>query len=158
MYSRRSRLPSGDYSQGLGCLLTFCTAQRKCVFVEADVVQLVWSQMLRAATTNGLSIPAYCFMPDHLHMLVESSSPESDIERFVKAAKQLSGYYYKRRFGSPLWQPSWHDRVLRHTDDRTAAMRYLLHNPIRAGIVERLGDYPFVGSGTVSREALLASI
>jgi hypothetical protein len=37
-------------------------------------------------------------------------------------------------------------------------MRYMLDNPIRAGIAERLDDSPFAGSGTVSREALLASI
>ena len=120
MRARRPRLPSGSYHDGLGCLLTFCTAQRSAVFVDREVVALVWWQIARAATANCVAIPAYCFMPDHLHMLAEAGSSECDFERFVKQAKQLSGYYYKQRFGSPLWQPSWHDRVLRRGDDRTA--------------------------------------
>ena len=158
MRARRPRLPSGSYHDGLGCLLTFCTAQRSAVFVDREVVAFVWWQIARAATANGVAIPAYCFMPDHLHMLAEAGSPECDFERFVKQAKQLSGYYYKQRFGSPLWQPSWHDRVLRRGDDRTAAMRYVLENPLRSDLAASLGDYPFIGSGIVSREALLASI
>ena len=91
-------------------------------------------------------------------MLAEAASAESDIERFVKQAKQLTAYYYKQRFGTALSQPSWHDRVLRRSDDRLAAMRYVLQNPLRAGLVTSLDDYPFFGSDTVTREALLASI
>jgi putative transposase len=158
MYSRRPRLPSGSYHDGLGCLLTFCTANRSPVFGDREVVAMVGSQIMRAAMTNSVAVPAYCFMPDHLHMLAEAGSSECDLERFVKQAKQLSGFYYKQRFGSVLWQPSWHDRVLRKSDDRTAAVRYLLQNPVRAGLVTSLDDYPFIGSGTVTREALLASI
>jgi putative transposase len=158
MRNRRPRLPSGSYHDGLGCLLTFCTAQRSAVFVNREIVALVWSQIVRAGTANAVAVPAYCFMPDHLHLLAEGGSADSDVERFAKQAKQLSGFYYKQRFGSVLWQPSWHDRVLRRSDDRTAAMRYVLENPLRAGLVTSLGDYPFIGSGVVSREALLASI
>jgi putative transposase len=158
MYSLRPRLPSGSYRDGLGCLLTFCTAQRSAVFVEREIVALVWSQIVRAATATGVAVPAYCFMPDHLHMLAEAAASDSDLERFVKQAKQLSAYYYKQRFAAVLWQPSWHDRVLRRSDDRLAATRYVLENPLRAGLVTSLDDYPFIGSGTVTREALLASI
>jgi putative transposase len=41
-----------------------------------------------------------------------------------------------------LWQPGYFDRALRKEDDRLAVARYLVANPLRAGIVQRIGDYP----------------
>jgi hypothetical protein len=42
-----------------------------------------------------------------------------------------------------LWQPNFHDRALRIDEDRKAVARYVIANPVRAGLVERVGDYPF---------------
>ncbi|MBB4592801.1 hypothetical protein FHR61_000481 [Xanthomonas arboricola] len=36
-----------------------------------------------------------------------------------------------------------HDRALRKDDDLRIVARYLIANPLRAGMVERVGDYPF---------------
>jgi putative transposase len=42
-----------------------------------------------------------------------------------------------------VWQGAFHDRALRPGDEWQAMARYLVANPVRAGIVARLGDYPF---------------
>jgi len=42
----------------------------------------------------------------------------------------------------PLWQQGFHDRALRREDDLVKMARYVVANPLRAGLVERLGDYP----------------
>src|SRR5262249_43836589 len=41
-------------------------------FVEPSRVEIVLKQILRAAADEGFEIIAYCFMPDHLHLLVEA--------------------------------------------------------------------------------------
>ncbi len=41
-----------------------------------------------------------------------------------------------------LWQPGFHDRALRAEEDRLAAARYIVANPLRAGLVRRVADYP----------------
>ena len=51
---------------------------------------------------------------------------------------------------SGLWQPSFHDRVLRDDESDLHVLRYILWNPVRAGLVERPEDYPFLGSTTHS--------
>ena len=38
-------------------------------------------------------------MPDHLHLLVEGKSADSDAKQFIARAKQYSGFYYSRRTG-----------------------------------------------------------
>jgi hypothetical protein len=57
-----------------------------------------------------------------------------------------------------LWQGGFHDHVLRQEEDRRAAIRYLIANPIRAGLVVDVRDYPFWGSGVWSREELIQTL
>jgi REP-associated tyrosine transposase len=158
MRRQRPRLPTPAYREGLACLLTFCTAGRRRVFQDPDLVALVTCQILLAADREGVSVSAYCFMPDHVHLVVEPKAEQADVTHFVRRAKQLAGYYFRRRTGTALWQPSWHDRVLRRADDVLDAIRYVVNNPIRAGLVDDIAKYPFVGSGSVSRAALMSSL
>ena len=48
--------------------------------------------------------------------------------------------------------------MLRRSDDFTTVIRYVLNNPIRAGLVESLEHYPFIGSQLMSKEALLDGV
>ena len=102
-----------------------------------------------------MAILAYCFMPDHLHLLAAGTTDASDARRFTDFGKQLSGYEYQQATGARLWQKLSWDRVLRADDDTAAVMRYLLLNPVRAGFVERPLDYAGSGSLVFDRDALL---
>jgi hypothetical protein len=52
------------------------------------------------------------------------------------------------------WQRYGHERVLRNDEDTATAARYIINNPLRAGLVRDVMQYPFWGSGMYSREAL----
>jgi putative transposase len=41
-----------------------------------------------------------------------------------------------------LWQKGYHDRAIRREEDLLAVARYIVANPLRAGLVKRVGDYP----------------
>ena len=137
--------------------LRFCTVGRRHAFVDPGVVALALSQFLRAATSCGMEIVAYCFMPDHVHLLVVGVAVDADARRFVTLAKQYSGYAHSRRFGAPLWQRFAYERVLRSADAIHEAARYILNNPVRAGLVRRAEGYPYSGSSTHAVQDLLAS-
>lgn len=81
-------------------------------------------------------------MPDHFHWLIElGDSSLNELMRRVKA--NSSRAINRQRNGSgPLWQSGYHDRALRQEDDLQAVARYVVANPLRAGLVDRLGDYP----------------
>lgn len=97
-------------------------------------------------------------MPDHVHWLVEGSDDSANLRQFVRAAKQSTVYHFTQHSGQRLWQENYFDRTLRREDTVADVVRYLLNNPIRAGLVETLGDYPYWGSGVCSREELVESI
>ena len=41
-----------------------------------------------------------------------------------------------------LWQRAYHDHALHSDEDVVAVARYIVANPIRAGLVRQAGDYP----------------
>jgi putative transposase len=126
--------------------LIFCTDGRRRVFTDAAAVDLVVQQLLRASSEQKFSVIAYCFMPDHLHLLIEGASDNSDGKRFIKTFKQYSGYYYSQRRHETLWQRYGFEHVLRDDEATVEVVKYILGNPVRAGIAATVEEYPFVGS------------
>ena len=97
------------------------------------------------ADAEHFRVLAYCFMPDHLHLLVQGESDTADLQRFVKGWKQMTGFKYAREYGSRLWQVGFFDYVLRSDDDTNRHAQYILSNPIRAGLTHTIGEYPYAG-------------
>jgi REP element-mobilizing transposase RayT len=73
-------------------------------------------------------------------------------------AKQYSGFYYRAAFGRRLWQRYGYEHVLRNDEAAVSVARYILENPVRAGIVGAVEDYPFSGSSVYSLKELLEAV
>ena len=86
---------------------------------------------------------AWVLMPDHWHGLVEvgHESLSKTVQRLkVNVARRVNAA--ERRRG-PLWAPAFHDHALRSDEALLDAARYILRNPLRAGLARRVGDYPY---------------
>jgi REP element-mobilizing transposase RayT len=94
-------------------------------------------------------------MPDHVHLLVTAVAETSDFYRFVTAAKQRSSFAAAERGLGRLWQRSFWDYTLRSEEMLVEKIRYLIANPLRAGLVKSIEEYPFFGSEVYSREELV---
>jgi len=151
-------LKAFDYVGLFRYFLTFCTISRHHHFVDQQCVEVVVGQVLRAAADTDFAIVAYCFMPDHLHLLIEARSEAADCLRFIKRAKQFSGYHFKQRFGVPLWQRYGYEHVLRDDEATLGVARYILENPLRAGLVASAEDYPSIGSTMYSVREILEAV
>jgi putative transposase len=135
--------------------LTFCTHERRPYFLVADHVAPVREQFLRTAREAGFALIVYCFMPDHVHLLVEGRREDADLRRFIKASKQYSGFDFQQRRQERLWQRYGYERVLRGDEATPDVVRYTLANPVRRAIVASPEEYAFWGSSIYSREELL---
>jgi putative transposase len=138
--------------------LTFCTFQRQRAFEAADRVLLVRTEFRRAALEYRFVLLAYCFMPDHVHLLVEGHAENSDGLQFIRSAKQYSGFHYQRTFGVRLWQRYDFERVVRNSEDSLSVARYILENPVRARLVTRVEEYPFLGSDVYSTATIIEAV
>jgi putative transposase len=43
-----------------------------------------------------------------------------------------------------VWQREYFDRILRSAEDIRTKAEYICENPVRAGLVERVDDYPWI--------------
>ena len=121
--------------------LVFTVYQRRAVFTESEPVALCLSHILRAAADRAFAVLAYCCMPDHVHLVVQGTSEEANLPRFVQRAKQLSGYHFRHR--RKLWQDGYYEYVIRPHEEIDRVVTYVLQNPVAAGIVRNAQDYPF---------------
>jgi putative transposase len=135
--------------------VTWCCDGRKSLFNKADVVDLALAQILRACAPSRMCVPAYCFMPDHLHLLVEGTEDDANARRFFTLAKQFSGYMHSQTYRSKLWQRYGWERVLRDDQRSEDIARHILENPVRAGIAPTSRAYPFSGSAVFTQHELM---
>jgi putative transposase len=146
MRDKRFRLDRALYIGLRRHFLTFCTADRRRCFADAIIVGVVREEILQCAALFDFAVIAYCFMPDHLHLLIEGETDGSDALAFIHQAKQRSGYELVRRGLGRLWQPSFYDRILRDDEATLPVVRYILENPVRAGLVVSPEAYRFSGT------------
>jgi hypothetical protein len=57
--------------------------------------------------------------------------------------------------GTKLWQRYGYEHVIRDSEALRGAVRYVLENPVRAGLVKEPREYAFLGSSVYTVEALL---
>ena len=96
-------------------------------------------------------------MPDHLHVLAAGQSESADLCDFVKRFKQSTGFAYRKTHKESLWQPGYHERILRDDEATEAIVRYILANPVRANLTKEIGEFRFAGSDVYELPELLTA-
>ena len=123
-------------------LVTTVTHHRARLFTNLYLGRIVVRELHGAATTGCATTLAYVVMPDHLHWLLQLQSG-SNLSEVVWGVKGRSSYEINRArdVRGSVWQPKFHDRALRSDENLGVVARYVVCNPIRAGLVRRLNDY-----------------
>lgn len=113
------------------------------LFEDFHRARVVVEEMRRLDDGGVVDSLAWVVMPDHVHWLFrlgEAASLSSVIQGFkARSARRLN--LSMKRTG-PVWQKAFFDHALRQGDDVKNIARYIVANPLRAGLVEHIGDYP----------------
>ncbi len=132
------RLRLGRYSQAQQIyLITTVTLGRQPVFADFARARQLVALLKQTQARQQASTLAFVVMPDHLHWLMQLGEGQK-LSVCVQRLKSLSAHAYQE----PLWQPGFHDHAVRSEEDLPALARYIVSNPVRAGLVPRTGLYP----------------
>ena len=112
------------------------TRERTPAFSDFYLARNAIRVLMNEDRLGKVSTLAFVLMPDHLHWLVQLED-NMDIAKVVGRVKSLIA----RRCGGVLWQPGFYDHALRKEEDVASVARYIVANPLRAGLVSKLGDY-----------------
>lgn len=138
-------LRKGRYSEaGRAYFVTTVLADRKqCYFEDFECARLVVANIRLLHEERRVNSLAWVVMPDHVHWLfqLEEIAPLSDVVKTFKARTAHRMNDYLNRSG-PLWQKYFYDHALREKEDVRDIARYIVANPLRAGLVEHIGEYP----------------
>jgi putative transposase len=102
--------------------------------------------LVHTLTRYNLLCPAYCLMPDHVHLIWMGCTEESD---------QKSAATFFRKITDPLlaphrWQQQAYDHVLREDERRRGAFQstcqYVIENPLRKNLCSEWESYRFSGA------------
>ncbi|QKK07876.1 MAG: hypothetical protein HND58_06605 [Planctomycetota bacterium] len=98
-------------------------------------------------------------MPNHVHMIFRPLSlADGSWPTLPSIMQSIKGYTSRainsgRQTSGALWQSEYHDRVLRTPAEIEQKMEYVALNPVRAGLVQKPGEYPFSVRGDWERTA-----
>jgi REP element-mobilizing transposase RayT len=93
-----------------------------------------------SAFYDTVSVSDYVIMPNHIHfiLVVEPNGPSGTpaptatptnavVSRFVSTFKR----FCNKEYGRNIWQPHFHDHIIRNDDDLDRHRRYIAENPLR---------------------------
>jgi REP element-mobilizing transposase RayT len=134
----RRSLPTQTY------LVTTTTSSRTPLFSDFDRASLTAAVLADPVLWRESRLLCWVLMPDHWHGIIELASYESlnDLMRRVKAVTAAAVNRSEGRLGS-VWAAGFHDHALRYEEDLVGIARYVVENPVRAGICTRVAEYPF---------------
>ena len=149
------RLPRASYLGHQWYFLTACTQDRSPRLQDALLVCQHLDLLTLQAREQCFDIQAYCFMPDHLHLLVSAKHEASDCLAFIDGFKQRSAFAFKQATGARLWQHKPYDHILRRDEHWEGVAYYIWMNPVRKGLCASPEDWPYSGSCTMDWKRLL---
>lgn len=114
-----------------------------CYLREPRVADIVQTALLHFDGAR-YRLLAWVIMPNHVHVLVETWQGYP-LDKIVHSWKSYTALAANRALGcsGPFWHREYIDRFIR--DDRylANAVRYIHFNPVKAGLVHKIEDWPY---------------
>lgn len=142
-------LRKGRYSENSRIyLITAVTYKRQKIFTDLYLGRIVIKAMQHQHQQQKKNSLAFVIMPDHFHWLF-SLQNKQNLETIMQSVKGYSGNQIQKTrkekgeiIEKPLWQDGYHDHAVRKEEDLQQIARYIVANPLRAKIVNKIANYP----------------
>jgi putative transposase len=116
--------------------VTATTVERRPVFADFHSARVLINALRQESERGRAHTMAFVVMPDHLHWLMQLE--KGVLSQVVGAVKSVCAH----RLGQQVWQAGFYDHALRAEEDVLATAPYVIANPLRAGLVDAIADYP----------------
>lgn len=123
--------------------ITFVCQQRFPYFSNPALAQLFCQCIIRNEVKYQCQWLSWVLMPDHFHGLLSLS--ETTLGAVAGQLKGASARLINQSLNTSdtIWQHAYFDHALRHEEDGVAVARYIIANPLRRGLTDKIGDYPY---------------
>ena len=128
---------------GRAYFITTVTQHRNPIFEDINCARIVINHMRKIHDAEWVSSLSWVVMPDHVHWLFRLGDTKelSAVLKHFKARSAIELNQALKRSGS-IWQSHYYDRAIRDGEDIRQIARYIVGNPLRAGLVKNIFHYP----------------
>ncbi|GAB2523235.1 transposase [Spirosoma aerophilum] len=128
-------------------------------WLKSPAVAEVVARRIREADWVGYALLAYCIMPNHVHLVVDTAmqldtlQPDEEISstnyrqlyQTLKVIKGSSAFEANQLLGrtGAFWQPESYDHYVRDPGELKRILNYTVQNPVKAGLVDDWQDWPY---------------
>jgi REP element-mobilizing transposase RayT len=134
----------GRFSQENGIyFVTAVTENRIPWFQEFSFARIICQIIESPAGLADAQNLCWVVMPDHIHLLLQIR--ETPLRRVLSRLKSRSARLLNDEIGRTgrFWSAGFHDHALRKEENMQEVARYIVANPLRAGLTRKYGDYPY---------------
>ncbi len=116
---------------------------RRVIFNEDEDCHRFLQTLKYYKETSGYELYAYCIMSNHIHLLLKVG-PEP-LEQIMRRICGKFVYWYNHKYDRAgyLFQDRFKSEPVEEDAYFLTALRYIHQNPLKAGIVQTLRDYPW---------------
>ncbi|HEX9871740.1 MAG TPA: transposase [Candidatus Tectomicrobia bacterium] len=117
---------------------------RQWLFTQPETFEAFLGFLVQAKRQYKAQCYHYCLMSNHFHLLARLDQGK-DLPRFMQQILQGFSRWFRKRnsYWGHVWQGRYKSPRLADESYFLEAGRYIERNPIRAGIVSDLLDYPW---------------
>lgn len=117
--------------------------RRQATFFCTEDYETYIDLIATAKEAAGVSILAYCLMPNHVHLVAVPNTCDSLARLFRDAHRKYTRHINCREgWRGHLWQERFHSCAMDEAH-LLAAVRYIELNPVRAGLCNSPNDWPW---------------
>jgi REP element-mobilizing transposase RayT len=117
-------------------------------WLENDEIAKIIANKIHDFDDDKYVLICFCIMPNHVHLLFKilkrdkarSTYPVTNILRLIKGSTARKANKILGRSGS-FWQHESYDHLVRSDDERERIIRYILNNPVKAGLSDFWKDW-----------------
>lgn len=97
-----------------------------------------------AKTKYPVKLFGVCLMPNHFHLVVQPAT-DAALSSFMQwwMTSHVRRYHQHYRSSGHVWQGRFKSFPIQQDGHLLIALRYVLRNPVRAGLVEHAMDWPW---------------
>ena len=133
-----------NYVEGGTFFFTLVTHDRNAIFHDSSSIEVCLSIIKQTQKYHPFELVAFCFIPDHLHVLVTLPDGQKDYSTIIKEIKRKVTKDLRWEHNTPsliVWQKRFWERTIRDEHDFKIHFDYIHYNPIKHGFVENLDDW-----------------
>ena len=125
-------------------MITAVTDQRRPLFSSLPAARALINEVADAQHDDLADTYAFVVMPDHFHWLCQLKDRQSlsGVVQRVKSRTTRRLRHLDQGMPDRIWQKGFHDHGLRKDEDIRQLARYIIANPLRAGLVASVREYP----------------